>query len=108
LNERVLATQQSDTAQEERDSRQDRHDEPEQPDDHEHPAADRPEPCHFDLLGTLAPFSRASDSPIAIACFRLVTRLPLPLFSVPRLRRRIADLTAFPAPLLYLATDPPP
>ena len=48
------------------------------------------------LRGTFAPFSRASDSPIAIACLRLVTRFPLrPLFSVPRLRRRIADLTLF-------------
>jgi hypothetical protein len=34
--------------------------------------------------GTLAPALRASDNPIAIACFRSVTRLPLrPLFSVP-------------------------
>lgn len=43
--------------------------------------------------GTLAPFSRASDSPIAIACFRLVTRPPCPAFprfSVPRFLRCIA------------------
>jgi hypothetical protein len=43
--------------------------------------------------GTLAPFSRASDSPIAIACLRLVTRPPcpdFPLFSVPCFLRRIA------------------
>ncbi len=43
------------------------------------------------LRGTLAPFSRASLSPIAIACSRLFTFRPLrPLFSVPFLRRRIA------------------
>jgi len=36
------------------------------------------------LPGTLAPAFRACDSPIAIACFLLVTFLPdLPLFSVP-------------------------
>jgi hypothetical protein len=28
------------------------------------------------LLGTFAPFSRASESPIAIACLRLVTLPP--------------------------------
>src|SRR5689334_7092883 len=34
--------------------------------------------------GTLAPFSRASDKPIAIACLRLVTFFPLlPLRNVP-------------------------
>jgi hypothetical protein len=44
-------------------------------------------------LGTFAPFLRASDSPIAIACFRLVTRPPcpdFPLFSVPCFRRLMA------------------
>jgi hypothetical protein len=35
------------------------------------------------LAGTLAPSFRASESPIAIACFLLVTFLPLPLFSLP-------------------------
>jgi len=46
--------------------------------------------------GTFASFLRASLSPMAIACLRLVTRLPLrPLLSVPLLRRRIADLTIF-------------
>jgi hypothetical protein len=46
---------------------------------------------------------------MAIACLRLVTRLPLrPLLSDPRLRRRIADLTALPAPLLYRAIFAPP
>jgi hypothetical protein len=34
--------------------------------------------------GTLPPSRRASDRPIAIACFRLFTFWPDPLFSVPR------------------------
>ena len=34
------------------------------------------------FFGTLAPALRASDNPIAIACLRLVTFLPLPLLSV--------------------------
>jgi hypothetical protein len=39
------------------------------------------------FLGTLAPFRRASDKPIAIACLRLLTRLPLlPLVNVPFFR----------------------
>ena len=54
-------------------------------------------------LGTLAPFSRASLSPIAIACLRLVTFLPEPLFNVPRFRRRIVDSTFFDAALPYFA-----
>src|SRR5262245_43060156 len=46
--------------------------------------------------GTFAPFSRASDRPMAMACLRLFTVRPLrPLLSVPRLRRRIADSTVF-------------
>ena len=54
-----------------------------------------------DLRGTFAPFSRASDSPIAIACFLLVTFFPLlPEVRVPFFFRRIADstrlLAAFP------------
>src|SRR5262249_14244987 len=106
-DEPMLAAEEGDPAQEERDAGKDRHDEPQETDDHEHRAADDSEPRHFAFLGTLAPFFRASDRPIAIACLRLVTRLPLlPLFSVPRLRRCIADFTAFPAPLLYLATVP--
>ena len=37
------------------------------------------------FAGTFAPLSRASDKPIAIACLRLVTVLPLrPDFSLPR------------------------
>lgn len=53
-------------------------------------------------LGTLAPFSLASESPIAIACFRLVTFLPLPpLRSVPLLRRFMAASTLLLAALPY-------
>ena len=44
--------------------------------------------------GTRPPSRLASDSPIAIACLRLVTFLPeLPLRKVPRLRSRIARAT---------------
>jgi hypothetical protein len=54
------------------------------------------------LRGTFAPFSRASDNPIAIACLRLVTFFPLrPLLSVPFFFRRIADSTRLPAALPY-------
>jgi len=58
------------------------------------------------LRGTLAPFFRASDKPIAIACFRLFTRPPLPPSpdrKVPFLWRCIADFTDFWAPLPYRA-----
>src|SRR5688572_33253883 len=55
------------------------------------------------LAGTFAPFSRASLSPIAIACFRLVTFRPELLFNVPFFFRRIADSTRLLAPLPYLA-----
>jgi hypothetical protein len=52
--------------------------------------------------GTFAPFSRASDRPIAIACLRLVTFFPLrPLLSVPFFFRRIADSTRLPAAFPY-------
>jgi hypothetical protein len=41
---------------------------------------------------------------MAMACFRLVTFFPLrPLRSVPRLRLRMADVTAFRDPLPYRA-----
>jgi hypothetical protein len=41
-------------------------------------------PRHHFFSGTFAPFLRASDKPIAIACFLLVTFSPLrPLFSFP-------------------------
>ena len=52
------------------------------------------------FLGTFAPFSRASESPIAIACSRLFTVPPLPprpRLSVPFLRRFIALSTRLPA-----------
>ena len=50
-------------------------------------------------FGTFLPFWRASDKPMAIACLRLLTFLPLlPLLSVPRLRFRIARSTSFDAP----------
>jgi hypothetical protein len=54
--------------------------------------------------GTLAPFFRASDNPMAIACSRLFTLPPCPDFPrrrVPFLRRRMALSTLLLAPLLY-------
>ena len=54
--------------------------------------------------GTLPPSRRASDNPIAIACFRLVTFLPEPpLFSVPRFRSCIAFSTLSCAFFPYFA-----
>ena len=54
--------------------------------------------------GTFPPARRASDSPIAMACLRLVTFLPeRPLFKVPRLRSCIARFTFSDAFLPYLA-----
>lgn len=53
----------------------------------------RPPP---DRAGTLPPARRASDSPMAMACLRLVTFLPeRPLRRVPRLRSCIARFTFF-------------
>jgi hypothetical protein len=50
----------------------------------------------------LAPFFRASESPIAIACFLLLTFRPdLPLLSVPAFRFFMARPTFFVAPLEY-------
>ncbi len=47
------------------------------------------------FFGTFLPLARASDSPIAIACLRLLTALPdRPLFNVPALRFFIADHAA--------------
>jgi hypothetical protein len=55
-------------------------------------------------VGTLAPASRASDRPIAIACLRLVTRFPdRPLLSVPCFRSCIARSTFFDAFFPYFA-----
>ena len=59
------------------------------------------------FFGTLPPASRASDKPMAIACFLLVTFLPDPLFSVPCLRSCIAFSTFSCAFLPYLAIPHP-
>lgn len=59
--------------------------------------------CYFFFLGTFAPFFRASERPMAMACLRLLTVPPLPPrpdLSVPRFLRRIALATVFEAPLL--------
>jgi hypothetical protein len=56
------------------------------------------------FAGTLPPARRASDSPIAIACLRLLTVFPeRPLFNVPLLRSCIAFLTLLAAFFPYLA-----
>lgn len=56
-----------------------------------------------DLDGTLAPFLRAFESPIAIACLREVTRLPeRPERAVPRFILCISLRTAFWADAPYL------
>src|ERR1051325_108263 len=61
----------------------------------------------FFFFVTFLPSRRASDSPIAIACLRLFTFFPLrPLFSVPRLRFRIAPSTFFDSPFEYLRAIP--
>src|SRR2546428_3149801 len=61
------------------------------------------------FFGTFAPERRASDSPMAMACLRLVTFLPeLPERSVPRLRSRITFSTFFLAFLLYFLAITPP
>lgn len=54
--------------------------------------------------GTFAPDFRASESPMAMACFLLFTFLPdRPLLSLPCLRSRIVSLTFSCAFLEYLA-----
>ena len=56
------------------------------------------------LRGTFAPFARASDRPIAIACLRLFTLPPFPpgpLLSVPFFLRRIALSTRLDAAVPY-------
>jgi len=55
------------------------------------------------LRGTLPPAFLASDNPIAIACFLLVTFLPEPLLSVPFFFSCIAFSTLSEAFLPYLA-----
>lgn len=55
--------------------------------------------------GTLAPFFRASESPMAMACLRLFTTPPLPPLpdrSVPLFSRRTALSTLLPAAFPYL------
>jgi hypothetical protein len=42
---------------------------------------------------------------MAIACLRLFTVRPEPLFSEPRFRRRIADFTVFAADFPYFAMN---
>src|SRR6476620_2238647 len=57
-------------------------------------------------LGTFLPFLRASESPMAIACFLLFTvppLPPLPRLSEPFLRRCMALFTSLPALREYLA-----
>jgi hypothetical protein len=55
------------------------------------------------FLGTLAPSLLASERPIAIACFLLVTFLPLlPLLSVPSFFSCMARSTLLPASFEYL------
>jgi hypothetical protein len=73
------------------------------------PPDERAELFFFEALrddlrgGTLPPSRRASERPMAIACFLLVTLRPEPLFSVPRLRLCIALFTFADAFLPYLA-----
>jgi hypothetical protein len=58
----------------------------------------------FLARGTLPPARRASDRPIAIACFRLLTGFPdRPLFSVPRFLSCIAFSTFSEASSPYFA-----
>jgi hypothetical protein len=55
------------------------------------------------FFGTFLPLALASDSPIAIACLRLLTFLPeRPLFNVPALRFFIARPTSVDAFFEYL------
>jgi hypothetical protein len=53
----------------------------------------RPVLAFFLGAGTFPPARRASERPIAIACLRLFTFCPEPLFNVPRLRSCIARAT---------------
>jgi hypothetical protein len=69
---------------------------------------DRRFPADFDFFfllaffGTFFPARRASDRPMAIACFLLFTVRPeRPLFNVPRFRSCIAFSTLVLAALLY-------
>jgi hypothetical protein len=54
------------------------------------------------LAGTFAPLCLASDKPMAMACFLLLTRFPLfPLIKLPFFILCIARLTDFFAPSPY-------
>ena len=60
----------------------------------------------FFFFGTLAPFFRASDNPIAMACFLLFTRPPFPALpdrNIPFFLRCVALFTDLRAVLLDLA-----
>jgi uncharacterized membrane protein len=60
------------------------------------------------FLGTFAPFLRASERPMAMACFLLFTLPPLPPLperNVPLFFRRMALSTDLLAPLLYFRRD---
>jgi hypothetical protein len=60
----------------------------------------------FFFAGTFAPLRRASERPIAIACFRLLTFLPeRPDFRVPRFFSCIARFTFCEALELYFLLD---
>ena len=59
------------------------------------------------MRGTFAPERRASDRPIAIACFGFVTFLPEPLFSLPRFISCIVAPTFFDAFSPYFALSIP-
>ena len=59
-------------------------------------------------FGALYPRLRASERPIATACLRLFTVLPLlPLFNLPRLYSFITFFTLDCAALLYFVIKPP-
>src|SRR4029453_10434098 len=61
------------------------------------------------VRGTFPPARRASDSPIAIACFRLVTFFPeRPLFKVPLFCSRIALLNGLAVIALLFPNSSPP
>jgi hypothetical protein len=60
------------------------------------------DPDDFFAGGTFPPSRRASESPMAMACFRLVTFFPDPLFSVPRLYLCISVSTLSDAFFPYL------
>jgi hypothetical protein len=56
-------------------------------------------------LGTFFPDRRASESPMAMACLRLLTFFPDPDFSFPRLNSCISVLTFLLADGEYLRVD---